>query len=385
MTTVASHPRALTLRMIGGARYTARADWDALARRGFHRHAWFVAAEACGAVPRHVGVYDGAELIAIIPAYIGRDALDDDLHARSYGHASRFASAVGAGLRPALAIGAPMSTGSEPLGADSVLTEDVIDDAMQLLEDEARAEHVKAVVWPFVGEDKTAIREAARRRGYHESVTSPEAVIDVAWSAPEEYIGSRSKHVRRTLHNELAWMHDQGIRVTWESDLRPHAAIIDALYRASYTARNGGVASLDPRFFAELAAQRSPGVRVQCAWHGKTLLEVAIALDGGGVLDLSLRAYADDTGNGLLHQHCLCYDPIRAAIADGATQIHLGPGALFSKVVRGARLKTRLTLVRGMTPAARAALRVLSPLANVRNRRKQRRLVGKLTAPGAES
>ncbi|HEY8793567.1 MAG TPA: peptidogalycan biosysnthesis protein [Gemmatimonadaceae bacterium] len=385
MMTAASRPRAFTLRMIGGARYTARADWDALARRGFHRHGWFVAAEACGAVPRHVGVYDGAELVAIIPAYIGSNTLDDDLHARWYGPASRFASAVGAGLRPPLTIGAPMSTGSDPLGADSVLTEDVIDDTMQLLEEEARAEHVKAIVWPFIGEDMSAIRGAARRRGYYESVTSPEAVIDVTWSSPEEYLGSRSKNVRRTLHNELAWVHDQGIRVTWESDLRPHAGAIDALYRASYATRNGGVARLDPRFFAELASQRSPGVRVQCAWHGSTLLEMAIALDGGGVLDLGLRAHADDTGNGLLHQHCLCYDPVRAAIAGGVTQIHLGPAALYSKIVRGARLKTRLTLVRGMTPAARAALRVLSPLTDVRNRRKQRRLVGKLTAPGAAS
>jgi predicted N-acyltransferase len=379
MTPVATAPRALTLRMIGGAHYTARADWDALAQRGFHRHAWFVAAEACGAVPRHVGIYEGAELVAIIPAYIERDSVDDDLHSRWFGPANRLAALVGAGLRPSLAIGAPMSTGSDSLGADSVLTEDVIDDAMQLLEEEARAEQLKAIVWPFVAEERSAIRAAARRRGYHESFTSAEAVIDVTWSSPEEYLGSRSKHVRRTLHNELAWVHDQGIRVTWESDLRPHASAIDALYRASYAARTGGVASLDPRFFAELASQRSPGVRVQCAWHGSTLLEMAIALDAGGVLDLGLRAHADESGNGLLHQHCLCYDPVRAAIAGGATQIHLGPGALYSKVVRGARLKARLTLVRGMTPGARAALRVLAPLANARNRRKQRRLVRKLT------
>lgn len=383
MMTIAPHPRAFTLRMIGGAHYTARAEWDRLARRGYHRHAWFVAAEACGAVPRHVGVYDGAELVAIVPAFIERDTPDADLHARWYGPASRFATAVGAGLRPSLTIGAPMSSGSDPLGADSVLTEDVIDDAMQLLEDEARAEHLKTIVWPYIGEEMIAVRAAARRRGYQESITSPEAVIDVTWSSPEEYLDSRSKHVRRTLLNELAWVHDQGIRVTWESDLASHAATLDALYRASYAARKGGVASLDPQFISELASQRSPGVRAQCAWRGSTLLEMAIALDGGGVLDLGLRAHAEETSNGLLHQHCLCYDPVRAAIAGGVTRILLGPGALYSKIVRGARLRTRITLVRGMTPASRAALRVVAPLAHARNRRKQRRLVGMLTAPGA--
>lgn len=385
MMTVAVPTRAYTLRMIGGAHYTPRADWDALARRGYHRHAWFVAAESCGATPRHVGVYDGAELVAVIPAYIERDTPHDDLHARWYGPAQGVASALGASLRPSLAIGAPMSTSSEPLGAEAVLTLAVIDDAMQLLEEEARGEHVKVIVWPFVDEGASAIRGAAHRRGYLESFAGAEAIIDVTWGSPEEYLGSRPTNVRRTLYNELAWVHDQGIRVTWESDLAPVAHVIDALYRASYAARTGEASELDPRFFAELASQQSPGVRAQCAWRGATLLDMAIALEGGGSLDLGLRAHVDDGGNELLHQHCLCYDPVRAAIAGSVNRLHLGPRALYSKVIRGARLESRFTLVRGMTPAARAALRLLSPFTNARNRRRQRRLVGTLTTPGSAS
>ena len=200
------------------------------------------------------------------------------------------------------------------------------------------------------------------------------------WSgAPRTNIStSRSKNVRRTLRNELAWVHDQGIRVSWETDLRAHAAAFDALYRASYVTRNGRVSNLDPRFFAELANQRSPGVRAQCAWKGDTLLEMAIALDGGGALDLCLSAQSDDSRNGLLYQHCLCYDPIRAAIDGKLTRIHLGPSALYPKLLRGARLAERVTLVRGLTAAARAALAVLAPFTNVRNRAKHRRLVGAL-------
>ena len=383
MSSVALSPRAYTLRMIGAARDIARADWDALARRGYHRHAWFLTAESCGAEPRHVGVYDGPDLVAIIPAYIERQTLHGDLHARWYGPTHRLAAAIGGGLRPSLAIGAPMSTSSEPLGADSVLTEDVLDDALQLLEGEARAERVKAIVWPFIGEDASAIRAAARRRGYHESFANSEAVLDVTWRSPEAYLASRSKNVRRTLRNELAWVHDQGIRVSWETDLRTHADSFDALYRASYLTRNKRVAILAPQFFAQLASQQSSGVRVQCAWRGSTLLEMAVALDGGGALDLCLSAQSEETRNGLLYQHCLCYDPIRASIAGGLTRIRLGPSALYTKVVRGARLESRLTLVRGMTPAARAALRVLAPVTDVRNRAKQRRLLGTLTAASA--
>jgi predicted N-acyltransferase len=378
VSSVAMAAPACTLRLIGGARGVARKQWDALASRGTHRHAWFAAAEACGAEPRHVGISKGGKLVAIIPAYLERETLYGDLHARWYGPAHRIAESLGASLRPSLAIGAPMSTSSDPLGSDEVLTESVIDEALALLETEARAEHAKAIVWPFVDARATAIREAARLRGYRESFATSEAVIDVAWSSPQEYLSSRSKNVQRTLRNELAWVHDQGIRISWESDLRPHAAALDALYRGSYVTRTGRVARLPPDFFTELANQRSAGVRVQCAWKGQSLLGMSIALDAGDALDLCLGAQSDASRHDLLYQHCLCYDPIRVAIEEGVTRIHLGPGALYPKLLRGARLSTRMTLVRGLTPMARAAVRVLAPLTNARNAAKHRGLLSRI-------
>ena len=375
-------PRPTTLvRVLRSASAVPRAQWDALARRGYHRHGWFVAAEACGAEARHIGVFDKHKmLIALVPAYIERETLHGDLHARWFGPTQRIAAALGASLRPSLAIGAPMSTGSDPMGSDTVLTESVLEQALSLLDEEARDERLKAIVWPFVDENARGIREVAQRLGFRESFANSDAVIDVEWSSPEEYINARSKNVRRTLRNELAWVHDQGIRVSWETDLRALASSFDAFYRASYVARNRRVANLAPRFFEELAAQQSPGVRVQCAWKGTTLLEMAVALDAGGALDLCLSAQSEETRNGLLYQHCLCYDPIRVAIADSLTRIHLGPSALYPKLLRGARLQTRLTLVRGLTQAARAAIAVLAPVTNARNRAKQRRLVGRLAA-----
>jgi predicted N-acyltransferase len=368
------------LRLIGGARDTARKQWDALARRGSHRHAWFVSAEACGAEPRHVGVFRSGKLVAIIPAYIEREALHGDLHARWYGPAHRIAASIGASLRPSLAIGAPMSASSDPLGSEEVLTESVIDQALEMLENEARAEHAKAILWPYVDAGASVIREAARLRGYRESFATSEAVIDVTWSSPEEYLASRSPNVQRTLRNELAWVHDQGIRISWETDLSSHVEAMDALYRGSYLTRTGRIANLAPNFFSELARQRSAGVRAQCAWRGQTLLELSIALDGGDALDLCLSAQSDETRRGLLYQHCLCYDPIRAAIESGLTRINLGPGALYAKLLRGARLNTRMTLVRGLTPTARAAVRVLAPLTNARNLAKHRRLLTRINA-----
>lgn len=370
---IAATQRTRTLRVLRGAHEVPRAAWDALARRGYHRHAWFVANESCGAQARHVAVYENDALVAIVPSYIERETLHGDLHARWYGPLHAVASAFGVGLRPSLAIGAPMSSGSDLLGADSALTESVIDSALELLEEESRVASVKAIVWPFVNEQSLAAREVARRRGYLESFANSEAVLDVAWSSAEQYVASHSKSVRRTLRQELAWVSENGVRVTWENDLEPLAAELDALYRASYAVRNGHPPALAPSFFATLALQRSPGVRVQCARRNGELLEMAVALDCGGALDLCLSAQSNETRNGLLYQYCLCYDPVRDAIANGVSRIHLGPSALYPKVLRGARLARRVTLVRGCTAPARAALRVLAPAVAARNEAKQRR------------
>ena len=99
----------------------------------------------------YVGPFDGHDLVAIIPAYIERETLHGDLHARWYGPARRIAPAIGASLRPSLAIGAPMSTGSDPLGAQSVLTDDVIDGSLEIPRREASAAAVQAIVGPYVG------------------------------------------------------------------------------------------------------------------------------------------------------------------------------------------------------------------------------------------
>jgi predicted N-acyltransferase len=374
---------ALNLRLVRGARHVPRKQWDALARRGIHRHAWFVTAEECGAEPSHVGVYRGGKVVALIPAYIERETRHRDLHSRWYGPADRVAAALGASLRPSITIGAPMSTSSDPLGTENVLTETVLDEALDVLETEARSVGAKTIVWPLVDASATTIREVARARGYRESFARAEAVIGIEWKSAEQYLASRSRNVQRTLRNELAWVHDQGIRISWETDLRPHAEQFDALYRASYLARTGHAADLASDFFSELAKQRSPDIRVQCAWKGATLLQMAVALEGGGALDLCMSAQSDETSRGLLHQHCLCYDPVRTAIEGGLTLIHLGPGELYEKSLRGARLNTKVSLVRGLTPVASAAVRVLAPITNARNRARHRRLVGRITAENA--
>ena len=59
-----------TVEMLRGAGDLAAAEWNSLARRGFHLHAWFLAAEQCGWEARHVAVRGSSGLQAVVPAYL---------------------------------------------------------------------------------------------------------------------------------------------------------------------------------------------------------------------------------------------------------------------------------------------------------------------------
>ena len=123
---------------------------------------------------------------------------------------------------------------------------------------------------------------------------------------------SRRASGKRAAHApyELAWVHDQGIRVPGDRPPRARGRVqtqlpttprtyLSQLARGGYSHRN----SLPGRIAA--IARRAGAVRV-------ARLEApqrAVALDGGGELDLCLSAQSDETRNGLLYQHSLYYTP----------------------------------------------------------------------------
>ena len=61
------------------------AEWNRLARRGFHLHRWHRIAEACGWVPRHLVVRDDGAGVTVVPAWLARQPALHDLHDRWMG------------------------------------------------------------------------------------------------------------------------------------------------------------------------------------------------------------------------------------------------------------------------------------------------------------
>ncbi|HEU5170130.1 MAG TPA: peptidogalycan biosysnthesis protein [Gemmatimonadales bacterium] len=368
-----------TIAELGGAAGVPAEQWDGLARRGFHRHAWFVAAESCGLAPRHVGVQRNGVLAAIFPAYLEWASLHGDLHRRWLGPLHRLAWLAGARLRPTLAVGAPFATASDPLGEVESLPDDVLAGVLDRLEAIARAEGTRAVVWPFLADPTGQLAAAARRAGYVEAFAGSTARLPLAWRGFDGYVAARSRSVRRTVRREREAFAAAGLRLEAAPDWRHAAAAGESLYRAEARARDGREPLLPRGFLERLAAAPAPGIWAQLTWRDGELAGFSVNLEAAGVVDGTLAGFAAGPATEAAWLNDLVHAPIALGCAAGCARLELGPTALRAKLLRGATLVPRVTLARGTTRRTRALLTILAPVVDRRLRRKERRRV-----PGAD-
>lgn len=367
--------------VVGSAAAVRPAEWDAIARRGFHLHRWFEVLEESGWTPRHLGVRGPLGLRAIIPTYLvtGTETWSD-LHSRWLGPVAGIAPWVGLRLRPTLSVMAPMAMTSDPVGDAGALPDPVLEQVFDALEEQALRDRARAVVWPFLDAGLAGVRRVARRRGYREIYSGASAGLAVEWGSFEEYVGSRSKSVRRTVRADLKAVEAAGLRLTAVADFRDLTGAVDALYRAAYRRRNDRDARLAADFFRRLAATPSADVWAQLTWRGDRLVGASVNLSAGGTMDGTLTAFAPEARGGPAYYNDLVYEPIRIACRTGAHRLDLGATALYPKVLRGARLRRQVTLVRGTNPAMRTLLAGLGCVVDRRNHQKERRALGRLDA-----
>ncbi|MBA3318930.1 MAG: N-acetyltransferase, partial [Gemmatimonadales bacterium] len=292
LTTALTAPAsAWTLAPADGAAALGEAEWNCLARRGFHTHHWFRAAEDSGWRARHVIAREGSRARAVIPAYLtGADTLHD-LHDRWLGPL-RGLERLGLGLRPVLSVQSPFSLSSDILGDSGALPLPALDEAFGLLEEAAWRARAKAVVWPFVDPADDAVLATARERGYAVVEAGATARLRIRWASFEEYVASRSKSVRRTIRADLAGLGAGGMETLSTSDYRVRAGEMDALYRRAYRRRNGRDARVASGFFERLARQAAPEIWAQLTSSGGRIVGTSLNLAAGSVMDGTFAAFA---------------------------------------------------------------------------------------------
>ncbi len=358
----------------------ADSEWNGLARRGFHLHQWFRAAEDSGWRPRHVVARDGAGVRAVFPAYLTGAETPHDLHDRWLGPL-RGLERLGIGLRPVLSVQSPFSLTSDPLGDVESLPRSVLMGVFELLEEKAARDGARAVVWPFVDQADHAVIAMARERGYAVLPGGATARLRIWWDSFEEYVASRSKSVRRTIRADLASLKRSELVTVSTSDFRARTDEIDALYRGAYRRRNGRDPRLATGWFRRVAADPAPELVAQLATSGDRLVGISLNLAAGAVVDGTFAAFGLQQHGGPAYLNDLVYEPIRLACARGIGTIDLGMSALYPKVLRGARLRRRVALVRGSGPAMHRVLTALGAAVARRQETKERRMLAALWGP----
>jgi hypothetical protein len=314
----------------------------------------------------------------VVPAWLGTRPELHDLHDRWLGPLRRL-ELLGVTLRPVLTVQSPFAQVSQPLGEP--LGPEMLGQVFDLLEETADREGGKAVVWPFIETGQESLIAFARERGYAVLYAGVTARLRIRWGSFEEYAASRSKAVRRTIRGDLAAFREAGLRLTTSSDFRVAAPAMDALYRRAYRRRNERDPRLPPGLFERLAECPVPGLFAQLTWSGERLVGCSVNLAAGGVMEGTFAAFLPELQGGPAYLNDLVYAPVRAACRDGIGAIDLGSSALYAKVLRGARLRRRMVLVKGTGPFMHRVLRRLGRAVARRQEEKERRMLGVLWSP----
>jgi predicted N-acyltransferase len=364
--------------MLRGAADLGAAEWNNLAQRGFHLHAWFLAAERCGWEARHVAVRGPSGIRAIVPAYLtGANSLNN-LHDRWLGPLSRVMPVAGVSLRPVISVQSPFALVPAALSSPGELSPAILHRVFESLEMKAEVDGAKAVAWAGVGEDNADLLGVAHERGYAILYAGATARMPVQWDSFADYVASRSKSVRRTIKADLEAIRSAGLRTGLESDFRAAAPAMTALYRDAFRERNGREAPVPKEFFEQLSRCPSPGIRAQLTWRGERLVGTSLNLSTERLLEGTFSGFSPEHRAGPAYFNDLVYEPVRVACQDGIEAIDLGATALYAKALRGAALRRRMILIRGTTPSRHRIIRAIGQAVARHTEWKERRALGPL-------
>lgn len=362
---------------VEAAECLSRERWERLTHRGAHLQAWFVAAERSGWMARHVEVADPDTTRLLIPAYLVARS-DHDLHDRWFGPLRGITAAIGMHLRPALVVGAPIVQTSDPIGALADVPDAAIERVFDLLQAQAERDGARAIAWPFLDPTHDRVLAIGRSRGYAAFYAGASAFLPVEWDSFDDYVASRSKNVRRTIRGDLRALDDGALRTDVTSDFGAHAGAIDDLFREFFLRRNGHPSMLPAAFFHRVAEQAEPRIVAQLTWNNAQLVGASLNLVAAGVMDGTFAALTPEHEGGAVYYNDLIYTPLRVGAGRGVRMLELGPTALYAKVLRGAKLRRRITLIRGTSAPLHAALRALGKHVAARTEKKEHDLLAPL-------
>jgi len=373
--------RLYSIELLNGISQLPPAEWDALSRDVLSSHAWLRTVEQTyrGKLEHcYFTLRDHGKLVGAAACHVSSaQRAVHDLDSQAWGRRRRVARVAGLSFLPALVCG-PVGAWGQHLLLDVCDDEERATVARQLLaaiEELARTREL-CVGFPEVADNERALGKTLAARGYLETLSAPQATMDIRWS---DFAGYRQhlKEVRGSsglARKEMNRFRKRGLTVSRirgaeELDPRLHELLTDNFRAHNRLPYPYGVSFLP-------TVLRNLGERAL----------ILVANKGGVPVGVNLSLCDDRVGHmmstGVDHQrtrgdhvyfNLAYYQPIAEATARGLERLCFGRMMYEVKRRRGCRFeRSRLFLKprRGLMAAAQRGALALSE-------RRMRRLFGR--------
>jgi predicted N-acyltransferase len=205
--------------------------------------------------------------------------------------------------------------------------------------DVAAGWHVEAVVVPYLPEPASAWL-ADERLVRQRCAVDAEAVIELGGGTFEGYLGTLPKKRRNSVRRERAELGRHGLRTAVEP---AGASLVEAVAELmSQVERKYGraVTVRGLHRYLESTFTSDPHARLfTCRTEGGELVSATLAYEWASGLFVKATAtdYAAVPPGSFAHFNTSYYEPIDYCLARGLTSVHLGIGAMATKLARGFR------------------------------------------------
>jgi predicted N-acyltransferase len=339
---------------VGAIARIPTALWDGVAEAEvMASHGWLTALEQAGidGLRPHYVLAGKSDRLGAAVCYETRDKVRGmDPTDYLLGRLSRIGRRLGLSFAPALVCAPYQGYSGHLLGRDRA--------AVLARVEALAAERGLPLLLPRVLDEDASLRELLLGRGYHRTVFSPVARLDIAWNSFDGYLASLRKRARSAARAEIRRCGEAGIAISEITDVAPLASRLHALADSHSSRRNGTGVPFGPAFFPALKAALGPRAVFYGAYRLGELIGFVLVLRDGEAGHACYIGMSESKMN-FAYFNLGYYQPIRDGISAGLKRLYFGTLLYDVKVRRGCKVLPTSLYYRG---ASRARHLALAPL-----------------------
>lgn len=325
---------------------------DSISEDGFFTYGYFKTLETAkpyNIVLFYLAVYDGGNVVAVVPCYV-------DLDDRFYGLDGKLpfsGSIVGVANRMGFCLNrlvvcySPNSYHSKIFIRKGYDGKMVLDLLSRRVDDLCRKEKILFSSFVHVPESERLLIEHLEDVGYKKSPSVNIHNLDIQWSSFDDYLESlESSKVRKDIRREIRKCQENGVTIVEETEFGELSLTLSNLHSNLISKyHKGAKSSYDSSFFRNLMKYARDKTRVFIAKRYGKILGFSLSLQHRDILDTYLVGfdYGIRTSTDFAYFNLLFYAPIKLAIEKRYKRIHFSINGEKEKLKRGCKLEKTYT------------------------------------------